>query len=73
MSRGVNKGRQAKGNMLPDRSGENSNFAKLTCSDVLVIRKKLADGFSTKDIAQEFNVSVDNIRRINRRDTWRKI
>ena len=66
----VKKGRQAKGNMLPDRRGEKSSFAKLSESDVIEIRDLASSGLPTNEIAKKFNVSADNIRRIKRRDTW---
>jgi len=69
----VNKGRQAKGDKLNHFIGEKCNFSKLNESDVRIIREMLSKKIATSEIAKKFNVSADNIRRINRRDTWSHI
>lgn len=68
----VKKGRQAKGDKLPDLRGEKTHLAKLKEKEVLEIRHISKDKTS-KELAKQFNVSVDNIRRILRRNTWRHI
>lgn len=73
MSDCVSKNRQAKGDSLPDRRGMLSSSAKLTNSQVIKIRELKKQGEKPKDLAVMFNVSVDNIRRIIRRNTWRHI
>ena len=69
----ASKGRQAKGDMLPDKRGEKTHLAKLTEKEVLEIRQLKEDGIKMKNIAIRFNITKDNIRRIIRRDTWRHI
>lgn len=72
----VKKGRQAKrgpDGKLPPMHGENTNFHKLKEHQVIEIRNMIDNGVKKKDIAVMFGVSVDNIRRIARRDTWRHI
>ena len=70
----VRKGRQAKGDRLSAlKSGEKTNFAKLTERQVLEIRERIKNKEKISDIAKKFYVSDDNIRRIARRDTWRHI
>ncbi|MCK5616824.1 HNH endonuclease [Candidatus Pacearchaeota archaeon] len=68
----VAKGRQAKGDMLPDLRGEKTHLSKLKGKEVLEIRD-LSEKKTPKELAEQFKVSVDNIRRILRRDTWRHI
>lgn len=45
--------------------------AKLTESDVLVIRRRLAEGEVQKEIAKSFGVSSDTVMRIANNETWR--
>jgi hypothetical protein len=74
MQDAVSKGRQANGEAISVfRRGEKTNFAKLKEVDVLMIRNKSSGGEDTKALALVFGVSVDNIRRILRRDTWSHI
>lgn len=69
----VSKGRQAKGDALPDLRGENTHLSKLKEKAVLEIRRLGKAGINTKELSAQFSVSVDNIRRILRRNTWRHI
>ena len=69
----MKKGRQAKGDMLPNRRGELSHFSKLNSDQVVKIRDLRIDGVSVAELAKTFCVSTDNIRRILRRDTWKHI
>lgn len=64
------KGRTARGQRLPDRSGENSTFAKLGWPAVREIR---ASPEPSKALAARHGVSSDNINRIRRNDTWKEI
>lgn len=74
MADAVKKGRQAKGEKLSVlKRGELSPSAKLREKDVIKIRERFSNGCTTKALSTDFNVSVDNIRRIVRRDTWRHI
>lgn len=74
MQDAVNKNRQAKGLVLSVlHSGEKSHLSKLTNEKVLDIRRMHSEGVKKKILATMFNVSVDNIRRIVRGDTWRYI
>lgn len=74
MQDAVNKGRQARGEVLSERRrGELSYLAKLNASDVRKIRARKAKGEHIGNLAAEFCVSTDNIRRIIHRDTWRHI
>lgn len=67
------KGRVASGLKLAlRRRGDKTNFAKLDWPRVRSIRAAHADGTGTADLAAEHRVSVDNIRRIVRHDTWRE-
>ena len=54
------------------RSGENGPGAKLTEAAVVSIRALHSDGAKILDLANVAGVTTDNIRRIVRRDTWRK-
>ena len=53
-------------------SGENGPGAKLTEAAVVSIRALHSDGAKILDLANIAGVTTDNIRRIVRRDTWRK-
>jgi len=53
--------------------GEKSGSAKLVVSQVEAIRRAANDGAAPKDLADVAGVSVDNIRRIIRRDAWKEI
>lgn len=64
------KGRTARGDMLPDRRGQNGSASKLTWTDVRQIRGSTAP---SKVLAAKFGVGPDNINRIRRNDTWREI
>lgn len=50
--------------------GEQSRHHKLTDRDVLAIRASLARGARRRDIAVEYGVSVPNVDRIARGETW---
>lgn len=63
------KGRTARGSRLGDRTGENGTAAKLRWTDVRAIR---ASRETTRALADRYRVSVDNIRRIKRHDTWKE-
>lgn len=52
--------------------GEKSGAARLTAEQVEAIRR-VGASLPKKDIAALTGVSVDNIRRIIRRDTWKEI
>lgn len=44
---------------------------KLNWDQVHEIRRKYADGVSIADLAHDYNVGCDNIRRIIKRETWK--
>ena len=69
----VKKGRNAKGAMIRARRGEKSAFSKLITQQVIDIRMLAENGASSAYLAASYGVSVDNIRRILRRDTWSHI
>lgn len=50
--------------------GERCNLAKLTDSDIPLIRKKYNQGVSSKEIATEFGVTYKTIWRIVTNQTW---
>jgi hypothetical protein len=53
--------------------GEKQGAAKLTREDVQEIRRRCAIGEPRRAVALAFGVSVPNIARIVRRETWRHI
>lgn len=53
--------------------GEKGALAKLTVTQVVAIRKAADGGVADKDIAAIAGVTVDNIRRIVRHETWKEI
>ena len=60
--------KMAKGRLrMPDTRGENNGFAKLSESDVLVIR---ASQCKQSDIAAEFKISQSTVSEIKRRVKW---
>lgn len=68
------KGRVAAGEQLSViHQGSKTHLAKLVEDDVIAIRRDREKGASTAELAERFSVSVDNIRRIVRRNTWRHI
>ena len=50
---------------------QNVNTAKLTPADIIVIRKRAANGEPQKLIARDYAVGTTNISAIVRRQTWR--
>lgn len=67
----VAKGRQAKGEKLSKlKRGELTHLSKLNKEQVIEI---LNSSKSPKILAKEYMVSIDNIRRILKRDTWKHI
>lgn len=50
--------------------GEDSHFAKISASDVIAIRQ---DPRPTAEIAQDFNISLNQVRRIKSRENWSHI
>lgn len=50
---------------------ETNPKAKLTLSQVQIIKQALYKGVSVKDLAQEYGVSPSAISRIKRNRTWR--
>ena len=74
MKDAVEKGRQAKGEILASkRRGEDAPMSKLKKSDVLQIRERRGNGERVVDLAKEFNVCCDNIFHIVKRKTWSHI
>ena len=63
------KGRTARGERLGDRRGEKGTASKLKWNHVREIR---ASTESSKTLALRFNVTVENINRIRRYDTWKE-
>lgn len=55
------------------RRGETVNTAKLTESDVIIIRKRKSAGESSLSLAKEYGVSKTAINRIYNRTTWKHI
>ena len=53
--------------------GSNNGSSKLTEEDVLKIRKLASDGISSKDIAEQFNISRGNCNSIIARKYWKHI
>lgn len=66
------KGRTARGDMLPDRSGENSSSAKLTWRSVRAIRRLHKKGVSAPELAAAFEMDASGIRLIINRKTWKE-
>lgn len=66
------KGRQAKGNRLPDRRGEASPSAKLTWRSVRAIRALHKDGVSAPKLAEAFQMDPSGIRLIVNFQTWKE-
>lgn len=56
-----------------DSRGEKQGAAKLTQDAVWEIRRRYAAGESRRALALAFNVSLPNIHRVIRRETWRHI
>lgn len=56
---------------LGERRGERNGRAKLTASDVLIIRGLLRDGRTQKSIAEEYGISQSNVSFINLGETWK--
>lgn len=50
--------------------GEGSARSKVTTEDVLAIRRRAADGEPLSEIAEDFPVSVQSVRRIVNRASW---
>ena len=74
MQDAVAKGRQARGEKLSImRRGENCKSSKLTWESVRKIRDMKAAGVKTSELADQFKVSMDNIRKIVRFNTWKEI
>jgi hypothetical protein len=63
----------AKGRSNRPQPGEKNGRALLTQQDVMRIRQLAADGKHAISIWQEFNVSLNTIRKIIRRDLWSHI
>jgi hypothetical protein len=53
--------------------GSKNVFAKLTESDIAVIRRLLREGWSQKQIARRFNVAPSVVSRISSRVIWRHV
>lgn len=62
--------RDAKGRNV---RGESVHTAKLSASDVLAIRARLAEGERTGDLAAEFSVTCRNVRAIREGRTWKHL
>jgi len=70
MKDAVSKSRQSKGDKLSiPRRGDKSYLAKLTWGQVREIR---ASTLTTRQLANIYHVSADNIRRIKNNNTWRE-
>lgn len=68
----VAKGRNSK-RPLPAEvqpRGERHGMAKLTAADVVVIRRDVAAGFTTAEVARSFGVARETVRRIVDRTNW---
>lgn len=52
-----------------EMKGKNPN-ATLTEEDVFMIRERAAGGMPAKKLAEFFNVGVETVRRVIRRETW---
>ncbi len=63
----INKGRKV------TSSGEKNGKAKLTQSEVAIIRDLSSKGISSYKIAKEFQISSRHIRRINQGTRWKCI
>lgn len=61
----VRKGRVSQGDRHP--------YAKLTTEQVVVIRKRAADGDDPGQIASDFGVSEWNVIHVIRRHTWKHV
>ena len=55
---------------LSSTRGDKSHVAKLTSSDVLLIRQRFLDGFSNVDIARDFGVAPTTISSIRIGNSW---
>jgi hypothetical protein len=64
----ASKGRHCN-HIHPERSG----MAKLSLSDVVEIRRMIAEGNSNKNIAALFGVAPNTISQIKTGDTWRNV
>ena len=53
--------------------GESHHRARLCAADVLVIRARYDGGESPRSIARDFPVSVENIKAVAYRKTWRHV
>lgn len=53
--------------------GRRNGFAKLTESDIPIIRRKLAGGSSQRNVAKQFGVTQSAIFHINKGRTWRHV
>jgi DNA-binding NarL/FixJ family response regulator len=65
----IGKGRRRGGTSI----GESNGSSKLTTSEVIEIRKLYEQGFTTRAIAERFSTSMDNVRAIVRRKTWKHV
>lgn len=61
----INKGRQAKGEMFGSTPLKNE--------DVIEIRRLRNEGFTLQKLSDVYGVTTENIRRIEKRITWRHI
>ena len=72
MADAASKGRTASGATHGERMcGEKGAGCKLTLEQVRAIREAATAGVPSKQLAAISGVSIDNVRRILRRDTWR--
>jgi len=59
--------------LIPPRKGRLNNKTVLTEENVKEIRKLLQDGCRKKDLSRKFNVTMENIRCIELRKSWKHI
>lgn len=69
----IERGRIAKGARKGMRyRGERTHFAKLDWPKVREIRSRLADGANKSELADANGISISNVHRIARYDTWKE-
>jgi len=72
MNRCVERETQAKGLVLSmKKRGQRSYLAKLTTESVIQIRARMADDVPLELLAQEYGVTVSNLKKIRDFKTWR--